>query len=230
MDEEEVNKLNDLNKNIIEQENEVRLDGDEVLPDVADSNTVIEEVTECMRTPKGTTGETARDYKVIRIIEDGSVVCSCRNFLRYGFLCRHIFCVFKNREINVIPKQYILRRWTRDIIPPGLRRQRNRYGEKNLTIERLTNEANFLVDDCLFMLSNNEEKMGTYVENLKKLSDDVKANMPNPPSRNTGDVIGGIFSITTPNQIAVQNPTKAVNKGEHLKKGERLKSELRNLM
>ncbi|GJR89286.1 FAR1-related sequence 5-like protein [Tanacetum coccineum] len=99
----------------------------------------------------------------------------------------------KNREINVIPKQYILRRWTRDIIPPDLRRQRNRYEEKNLTIERLTNEANVLVDDCLFLLSKDEEKMGTYVENLKKLLDEVKADMPNPPSRNTGDVIGGIF-------------------------------------
>ncbi|GJU45032.1 FAR1-related sequence 5-like protein [Tanacetum coccineum] len=96
---------------------------------------------------------------------------------------------------------------------------------KNLTIERLTNEANFLVDDTLFLLSKDEGKMGTYVENLKKLLDEVKADMPNPPSRDTGDVIGGIFSITKPDQIGVQNPTKAVNKGEHLKKGERLKSE-----
>ncbi|GJT37086.1 hypothetical protein Tco_0936951 [Tanacetum coccineum] len=67
--------------------------------------------------------------------------------------------------------------------------------------------------------------MGTYVENLKKLLDDVKADMPNPPSRDTGDVIEGIFSITKTNEIEVQNPTKAVNKGEHLKKGDRLKSE-----
>nr|GEY73680.1 protein FAR1-related sequence 5-like [Tanacetum cinerariifolium] len=144
---------------------------------------------------------------------------------RYGFLCRHILCVFKNHDINVIPKQYILRRWTKDIIPPDLRRQRNRYGEKNLTIERLTNEANFLVDDSLFLLSKDKGKMGAYVEKLKILLDEMKADMPNPPSRNTGDVIGGIFSITKPNQIAVQNPTKTVNKGEHLKKGERLKSE-----
>ncbi|GKA82161.1 hypothetical protein Tco_0788909 [Tanacetum coccineum] len=43
--------------------------------------------------------------------------------------------------------------------------------------------------------------------------------------RNTRDVIGGIFSISKPNQVDVKNPTKAVNKGEHLKKGERLKSE-----
>ncbi|GKE02282.1 FAR1-related sequence 5-like protein, partial [Tanacetum coccineum] len=34
--------LNDLNKDIIQQENEVRLDGDDVLPDVADPNTVTE--------------------------------------------------------------------------------------------------------------------------------------------------------------------------------------------
>nr|GFA29667.1 hypothetical protein [Tanacetum cinerariifolium] len=60
---------------------------------------------------------------------------------------------------------------------------------------------------------------------LKKLLDEVKADMPNPPSRNTGDVIGGIFFISKPNQVDVKNPTKSVNKGEHLKKGERLKSE-----
>nr|GEW18167.1 hypothetical protein [Tanacetum cinerariifolium] len=44
MGEEEANKLIDLNKHIIEQENEVRLDKDDVLPDVADPNTVMEEV------------------------------------------------------------------------------------------------------------------------------------------------------------------------------------------
>nr|GEX00225.1 protein FAR1-related sequence 5-like [Tanacetum cinerariifolium] len=95
---------------------------------------------------------------------------------------------------------------------------------KNLTIERLTNEANFLVDDSLFLLSKDEGKMGAYVEKLKILLDEMKADMPNPPSKNTGDVIGGIFSIAKPNQIAMRNPTKAVNKGEQLKKGERLKS------
>ncbi|GKF55545.1 hypothetical protein Tco_0165885, partial [Tanacetum coccineum] len=70
-----------------------------------------------------------------------------------------------------------------------------------------------------------ERRMGTYVEKLKILSDEVKADMSNPASRNIGDVICGIFSISKPNQVDVKNPTKAVNKGGHLKKGERLKSE-----
>nr|GEU67547.1 hypothetical protein [Tanacetum cinerariifolium] len=86
-------------------------------------------------------------------------------------------------------------------------------------------QMEIIKDDSLFLLSKDEGKMGAYVEKLKILLDEMKADMPNPPSRNTRDVISGIFSTTKPNQIAVQNPTKIVNKGEHLKKGERLKSE-----
>ncbi|GKC20717.1 regulation of nuclear pre-mRNA domain-containing protein 1B [Tanacetum coccineum] len=66
------------------------------------------------------------------------------------------------------------------------------YKGKNVTIERLTNEANFL-------LIKDEGKMGAFVEKLKVLKDEVKADVPNPPSRNIGDVIGGIFSISKPN-------------------------------
>nr|GEV31732.1 hypothetical protein [Tanacetum cinerariifolium] len=47
--------------------------------------------------------------------------------------------------------------------------------------------------------------------------DEVKADVLNPPLRNTGDVIGDIFSISKPNKLDVQNPTKARNKGERLK-------------
>ncbi|GJU64963.1 zinc finger, SWIM-type containing protein [Tanacetum coccineum] len=48
--------------------------------------------------------EYVAEYKVLRSLEDGSVECTCRHFLRYGFLCRHALCVSKNRDIEVIPK------------------------------------------------------------------------------------------------------------------------------
>ncbi|GJU65358.1 hypothetical protein Tco_1278624 [Tanacetum coccineum] len=41
----EVTKLIDLNKQIVEQENDVESNGDDVLPEVADSDTVMKEVT-----------------------------------------------------------------------------------------------------------------------------------------------------------------------------------------
>ena len=120
-----------------------------------------------------------------------------------------------------------MRRWTRDIIPPDLRRKRNRYGEKNVEVERLTNEANAVVDDCLFRLSNNVEKMGAFVEKLKTLKTQVEVEVPIPPSGKTGDVIGEHFAISKPDKQTVNNPTKVPTKGNitEAERNKRRKSE-----
>nr|GEU94507.1 hypothetical protein [Tanacetum cinerariifolium] len=98
------------------------------------------------------------------------------------------------------------------------------FANPNVVIEKVT-DCMKTPYDSLFLLSKDERRMVTYVEKLKILLDEVKDDMPNLASRNTGDVIGGIFSISKPNKVDVKNPTKAVNKREHLKKGKRLKSE-----
>ncbi|GJS01953.1 FAR1-related sequence 5-like protein [Tanacetum coccineum] len=106
---------------------------------------------------------------VMHSLKDGSVECTCRHFIRDGFLCRHVFCVLKNRDIDVILEKYILRRWRRDIIPPALRRNTNRYREKNESIEKLTNEDTYMADECLFLLSKDEDKLVKFVEELKTM-------------------------------------------------------------
>ncbi|GKC90264.1 FAR1 DNA binding domain, zinc finger, SWIM-type, MULE transposase domain containing protein [Tanacetum coccineum] len=162
------------------------------------------------------------DYKVVRNPKDGSVKCTYRHFLRYGFLCRHVFCVLKNCNIEVILKRYILRRWRRDLIPPSLRRNTNRYGEKDEAIEKLTNEANFVVDECLFLLRKDEEQLKQFVEKLENIKKEIQVKVPNPPSQKTGDVIEDIYAIKKPKQNLVNNPQKASNKGG--RRGERRKS------
>ncbi|GJX76255.1 FAR1-related sequence 5-like protein [Tanacetum coccineum] len=49
---------------------------------------------------------------------DESVTCSCKRFESYGILCRHIFYVLRMMKINEFPKKYLLRRWSRDALPP----------------------------------------------------------------------------------------------------------------
>ncbi|GKD17412.1 hypothetical protein Tco_1206570 [Tanacetum coccineum] len=61
--------------------------------------------------------------------------------------------------------------------------------------------------------NKDEVKLAAYLEKLKLIKEEMKADMPNPPSRNTREVIAGIFAISKPNQVDVQNPTKAKNKG-----------------
>ncbi|GJT18424.1 hypothetical protein Tco_0877130 [Tanacetum coccineum] len=62
------------------------------------------------------------------------------------------------------------------------------FANPNAVIEEVTCKITY---DSLFLLSKDERRMGTYVEKLKILLDEVKADMPNPASKNTGDVIGG---------------------------------------
>ncbi|GKA14361.1 FAR1-related sequence 5-like protein, partial [Tanacetum coccineum] len=317
MDEEEVNKWNDLNK----EEVTVKISCDTVVKDVADRDTVIEEVTECMRTPRPTLYEQNETpggsiywkphvegipipvegtyYDTIdealdmytkyaemagfevkkggqrynmkfvpfigidnhgKCVTLGSGMILHKDTQSYmwlltafmtaflkeptmivtdqdGAMKRDIEAVFKKAKHrlymwhimqkipSMIPAYFI------DSLLYGLMRTTSRSESENSFFKSFTSPGATLVsfmmsyESAMERQSKDEEKMGTYVENMKKLLDEVKADMPNPPSRDTGDVIGGIFSITKPDQIGVQNPTKAVNKGEHLKKGERLKSE-----
>ncbi|GJT68460.1 FAR1-related sequence 5-like protein [Tanacetum coccineum] len=74
------------------------------------------------------------------------------------------------------------------------------------------------------VLNKDEVKLVDFLEKLKLIKDEVKADVSNPSLRNTGDVIGGIFSISKPKHVDIQNPTKARNRGT-LKEGERRKNE-----
>nr|GFA33011.1 hypothetical protein [Tanacetum cinerariifolium] len=161
-----------------------------------------------------------RSTLVMRNPEDGSVECTCGHFLRYGFLCRHVFCVLKNCNIEIILERYILRRWRRDLIPPALRRNKNRYEEKDEAIEKLTNETNFVVDECLFLLRKDKEQLKRFVENLENIKKEIQVKVPNPPSQKTGDVIEDIYAIKKLKQNLVNNPQKARNKGG--RRGERI--------
>nr|GEV78626.1 zinc finger, SWIM-type [Tanacetum cinerariifolium] len=46
-----------------------------------------------------------------------------------------------------------------DIIPHVLRRNTNIYGEKNETVEKLTDEAAFVLEECLFLLIKDGDKL-----------------------------------------------------------------------
>nr|GEZ99621.1 hypothetical protein [Tanacetum cinerariifolium] len=109
-----------------------------------------------------------------------------------------------------------------DLIPPALRRNTNRYREKDEAIEKLTNEANFVVDECLFLLRKDKEQLKYFVENLENIKKEIHVKVPNPPSQKMSDVIEDIYAIKKPKQNLVNNPQKASNKGG--RRGERIKS------
>ncbi|GJY68164.1 protein FAR1-related sequence 5, partial [Tanacetum coccineum] len=105
--------------------------------------------------------------------------------------------------IEFNPQQYILRRWTKNLIPPALRNKRNIYGEKNVVVENCVNEATSIVDHCVHLLSKDEPSP------LKKR---IEADCPNPPSK-TKLIIGAACWSSKPPTVDVNNPTFGSTKG-----------------
>ncbi|XP_021979783.1 protein FAR1-RELATED SEQUENCE 1-like [Helianthus annuus] len=52
--------------------------------------------------------------------EDVIASCSCRRFEQCGLLCKHIYLVFKMFKVKEIPNKYVIRRWTKDVVPNDL--------------------------------------------------------------------------------------------------------------
>ncbi|XP_047951675.1 protein FAR1-RELATED SEQUENCE 5-like isoform X2 [Salvia hispanica] len=52
-----------------------------------------------------------RTWTVTNNAEDDLYECQCKLYQRCGILCRHIFFVFKNNDVQLIPEIYIGKRW-----------------------------------------------------------------------------------------------------------------------
>ncbi|GJV61274.1 hypothetical protein Tco_1467374 [Tanacetum coccineum] len=207
----------DLNKQVFENDNELESDTEDVLLEVADPYAVIEEVT-CKITCNSALKVFCYESHVILFCTTSrseSENSFFKSFTSPGSTLVNFMMSYESAMERQRYRQEAFDFKTINAAPKC---------ETKLAIEHHANRDIDVIPKQ-YVLSKDEEKMSAFVEKLKLLKDEVKADVPNPPSRNTGDVIGGIFSISKHNQIDVQNPTKAVNIGEHLKREERLKSE-----
>ncbi|GKV43297.1 hypothetical protein SLEP1_g50608 [Rubroshorea leprosula] len=80
---------------------------------------------------KVNTFEQTQEYSVTFNSSDNTVNCDCRKFEYVGFLCSHALKVLDQRNIKVVPSQYILKRWTKDARIRSLREDSEFIGQEN---------------------------------------------------------------------------------------------------
>ena len=58
-----------------------------------------------------------KEFKyTIEYMEEGNYLeCECKKFEIVGILCCHIFIVMSKKDIRVINKRYMLRKWRKDV-------------------------------------------------------------------------------------------------------------------
>ena len=54
--------------------------------------------------------------RYVKVNEDGFLLCSCKNYQRYGYPCHHLLHVLKCYSTSEIKKEWIHIRWTKEYI------------------------------------------------------------------------------------------------------------------
>nr|GEY27441.1 FAR1 DNA binding domain, zinc finger, SWIM-type, MULE transposase domain, FHY3/FAR1 family [Tanacetum cinerariifolium] len=108
----------------------------------------------------------------------------------------------------LITNQYILRRWTKDLIPPDLRNKKTHYGEKKEAIEKLTMEASIILDSCVHMLRENDPKLFVFVNKMKSIKSELETELPIVPTRTVSDFVQEFMGVKKPDKVKLRWPPR----------------------
>lgn len=128
-------------------------------------------------------------------------------------MCRHAFKILIKKDFKEIPSEYILRRWTKDVIYSNHKLIRDRFDERDAEVTKLVNEAFFTFQSCLDIVRDDKEKLACFVQKTKHMLNDVKSDSTSEVTTNNADLVEKLLGVAVPEEIVVQVPDVQFNKG-----------------
>ncbi|KAK9050139.1 hypothetical protein SSX86_030891 [Deinandra increscens subsp. villosa] len=133
-------------------------------------------------------------YTVTFNATDNTVSCECMCFTRIGYLCRHIFYVFRFVHVNEIPAQYISARWRKYALPRRVYDIANRYSVDTSEEGVLRNEVTDTVNQCINRLRRQPNLLSSFLTELKDIKSRIFSEVPfNPDINRTPAIISDIL-------------------------------------
>ncbi|XP_035837111.1 uncharacterized protein LOC110892586 [Helianthus annuus] len=164
--------------------------------------------------------------KVMIREEDVTVKCNCNKFEQFGLLCSRIFCVLRILDVREFPKQYILRRWTREAIPNSSPRSiltdggdPDRSEEVNRCVREISHATEYVVNK---LISKFDQlcNFRYHIKQFMSVADEAQINAPPKTRRNRFAKLLGVSPEST-TTIRVPVGTRFKGCGSH----KRLKSQ-----
>ncbi|XP_071695462.1 protein FAR1-RELATED SEQUENCE 5-like [Rutidosis leptorrhynchoides] len=156
-------------------------------------------------------------YKISFHSGSGEAHCSCLLFNREGRLCRHIFHVYEINDIFKIPKQHILRRWTRDaseslnVIFASV----NYHSDAYLITKHLFNTFRRVVSNC----KNDQEILQLFSDKFDGFVKEFAPSILDQHSSVTKvQQIENVLGFSKPSNVKVHAPVVVPNKGQSISK------------
>ncbi|KAJ0704530.1 putative Zinc finger, SWIM-type, MULE transposase domain, FHY3/FAR1 family [Helianthus annuus] len=160
------------------------------------------------------TSEIINEFKVTIDLSDHSVTCVCMGFTRVGYLCRHVFCVFRTHNIEKIPLKYVHPRWRKDALPSSIHSLANRYFVNESKRMMLRRRIIDNIQMCTDRVRCNDDKLEELDRQVQLIKDKIFEEFPSEPSYNkNGVIIEELISHSEPSEVTVIAPKGIRNKG-----------------
>ncbi|XP_076908343.1 protein FAR1-RELATED SEQUENCE 5-like [Bidens hawaiensis] len=113
------------------------------------------------------------EYTVTFDMTSKSAACSCKGFIRIGYLCRHVFCVFRHHQVDKIPPQYIQSRWLRDALPPSVFSVTNRYCAHQTRNDTIRHRIIDNIQQCVDRVRGNDDRLAILDELVLQIKNQI---------------------------------------------------------
>lgn len=139
------------------------------------------------------------------------VQCSCNRYESYGLLCRHAFYVLRMNSVKEFPRNYLEKRWLKNVKP------------SKSALPRIIGASDAIRNEVLHLyeifestvdrLVHDLSKMHIYKEKMQELLNQAVIDIPTVPKMNGKAIIVSMLGVKEPEKHTLNNPLKSKTKG-----------------
>ncbi|XP_047966051.1 protein FAR1-RELATED SEQUENCE 5-like [Salvia hispanica] len=156
---------------------------------------------------------------------DDSYSCDCKLFSRQGYLCSHVFFLFRNNEVKKIPDNYCASRWMKTPLVKAV------HGHVDETLptqsvfderQNVSKQGISLFYGFLRRFETDIDVLRAFVGGLEELGNSLHAGTPLPTASEKRRMIEKFYGMERPEVVEVHPPDVVKTKGHASSSASRL--------
>ncbi|GKD53536.1 hypothetical protein Tco_1286923, partial [Tanacetum coccineum] len=137
--------------------------------------------------------------------------CSYNRYKAYGLLCRHAFYVLRMNNVKEFPKNYLPKRWLKNVKPSSFGRRRITGASDVVQSEVL--ELYQIFESTIDRLVHDLDKLHIYKDKMKELLNQVEINVPTVLKVSSKAVMSVMLGVDEPENVLIGNLNLSKVKG-----------------
>ncbi|GJT82837.1 FAR1 DNA binding domain, zinc finger, SWIM-type, MULE transposase domain containing protein [Tanacetum coccineum] len=137
--------------------------------------------------------------------------CSYNRYEAYGLLCRHAFYVLRMNNVKEFPKNYLHKRWLKNVKPSSFGRRRITGASDVVQSDVL--ELYQIFEYTIDRLVHDLDKLHIYKDKMKELLNQAEIDVPTVPKVSSKAVMSAMLGVDEPENVLIGNPNLSKVKG-----------------